>query len=152
MRTNVDSTASAPGLGEDTYDVFARTCPSRPTLEHITGRWGALALGALGSSGPLRFNELGRRVDGVSQKMLSQTLHALERDGFVHREVVASIPPHVQYSLTPLGRRISSLLLNLFTQLEGNMREVLEARRLYDADGSEAGRRGDGVGELDPGR
>ncbi|MFC9918410.1 winged helix-turn-helix transcriptional regulator [Agromyces binzhouensis] len=122
---------SAPEGGEQEYDVFARTCPSRPTLEHITGRWGALVLGAL-NDGPLRFNELGRRVDGVSQKMLSQTVHALERDGFVEREVMGTIPPHVEYSLTPIGRHTSKILVDLFSHLEGHMPNVLEARRRYD--------------------
>ncbi len=67
------------------FDVFSRECPSRSTLEHVTGRWGGLTLGALYEES-LRFNELRRRVDGVSEKMLSQTLHALERDGLVLRE------------------------------------------------------------------
>ena len=74
------------------FDVFARNCPSRGTLEHVTGRWGVLTMGALYDSS-LRFNELRRRVDGVSEKMLSQTLHALERDGLVHRDAQPTNPP-----------------------------------------------------------
>ncbi|WP_449344837.1 winged helix-turn-helix transcriptional regulator, partial [Streptomyces narbonensis] len=80
------------------YDVFARACPSRGTLEHVTGRWGSLTLGAL-YDGTFRFNELRRRVDGVSEKMLSQTLHALERDGLVHRDAQPTNPPRVDYRL-----------------------------------------------------
>src|SRR5690606_7659717 len=88
------------------FDVFAKACPSRGTLEHVTGRWGGLILGAL-YEGSLRFNELRRRVDGVSEKMLSQTLHALERDGLVHREAQPTNPPRVDYELTPLGREVA---------------------------------------------
>lgn len=126
----ISNDASAP---DEEYDVFSRTCPSRPTLEHITGRWGTLVIGAL-AAGPLRFNELGRRVDGVSQKMLSQTVHELERDGFVDRHVIASIPPHVEYSLTPAGTSIAEHLLALIEHLEGLMPDVLDARRRYDAE------------------
>ncbi|MFG2502672.1 winged helix-turn-helix transcriptional regulator [Streptomyces sp. NPDC048441] len=114
------------------YDVFARQCPSRGTLEHVTGRWGALTLGAL-HDGTLRFNELRRRVDGVSEKMLSQTLHALERDGLVHRAAQPTNPPRVEYQLTPLGREIADRLLNLIHFVEGRMDGVLEARERYDS-------------------
>jgi len=113
------------------FDVFAKACPSRGTLEHITGRWGALTLGAL-HEGSLRFNELRRRVDGVSEKMLSQTLHALERDGLVHREAQPTNPPRVDYELTPLGRELATRLLGLIHFLEGRMDDVLDARRSYD--------------------
>ncbi|AZS84874.1 winged helix-turn-helix transcriptional regulator [Streptomyces griseoviridis] len=116
------------------YDVFAKECPSRGTLEHITGRWGALVLGAL-SEGSLRFNELRRRVAGVSEKMLSQTLHALERDGLVLREAQTTNPPRVDYELTPLGREVAGRLLGLIHFLEGSMDDVLAARRRYDARG-----------------
>jgi DNA-binding HxlR family transcriptional regulator len=113
------------------YNVFAKTCPSRGTLEHVTGRWGALTLGAL-SEGPFRFNELRRRVDGVSEKMLSQTLHALERDGLVHREAQPTNPPRVDYELTPLGHEVTRRLLSLIHFVEGRMDDVLAARRSYD--------------------
>jgi DNA-binding HxlR family transcriptional regulator len=113
------------------YDVFARACPSRGTLEHVTGRWGGLTLGAL-YEGSLRFNELRRRVDGVSEKMLSQTLHALERDGLVHREAQPTNPPRVDYELTPLGRGVAERLIGLIEFVEGRMDDVLEARRSYD--------------------
>ncbi|MFJ3308029.1 winged helix-turn-helix transcriptional regulator [Streptomyces sp. NPDC086549] len=114
------------------YSVFAKACPSRGTLEHVTGRWGGLALGAL-HEGSLRFNELRRRVDGVSEKMLSQTLHALERDGLVHREAQPTNPPRVDYELTPLGREVAVRLLSLIHFVEGSMDDVLEARQEYDA-------------------
>ncbi|MFF5723696.1 winged helix-turn-helix transcriptional regulator [[Kitasatospora] papulosa] len=114
------------------FDVFSRRCPSRETLEHVTGRWGGLTLGALHESGA-RFNELRRRVDGVSEKMLSQTLHALERDGLVHREAQLTNPPRVDYGLTPLGRQVAERLMALIELVEGRMPEVVEARTRYDA-------------------
>ncbi|RSN57667.1 transcriptional regulator [Streptomyces sp. WAC 04229] len=116
---------------EPAYDVFARGCPSRGTLEHVTGRWGALTLGAL-SEGSLRFNELRRRVDGVSEKMLAQTLHALERDGLVHREAQHTNPPRVDYELTASGREVAQRLIALIQCLEGRMDEVLASRERYD--------------------
>jgi len=117
--------------GADPYDVFARTCPSRPTLEHVTGRWGSLVLGAL-ASGPMRFNELRRRVDGISQKILAQTLQYLERDGFVERELISTFPMHVEYSLSDSGQAIAEHLVTLFTHLQAQMPAVLEAQRKYD--------------------
>ncbi|UPT44962.1 helix-turn-helix domain-containing protein [Streptomyces sp. WAC00303] len=113
------------------FDVFSRQCPSRSTLEHATGRWGSLTLGAL-YEGSLRFNELRRRVDGVSEKMLSQTLHALERDGLVLREAQPVNPPRVDYELTPFGREITEKLLGLIRFVEGRMDDVLAARTRYD--------------------
>lgn len=113
------------------FDVFSKACPSRGTLEHVTGRWGALTLGAL-YEGSFRFNELRRRVDGVSEKMLSQTLHALERDGLVHREAQPTNPPRVDYELTPLGREVAERLLSLIHFVQGHMDDVLGARERYD--------------------
>ncbi|GGP49183.1 winged helix-turn-helix transcriptional regulator [Streptomyces abikoensis] len=115
------------------FDVFARNCPSRETLGHVTGRWGALTLGALRED-TLRFNELRRRVEGVSEKMLSQTLHALERDGLVHREAQPTNPPRVDYRLTPLGRDVTGRLMGLIELLEERMPEVLAARQRYDGE------------------
>ncbi|GAA3081795.1 hypothetical protein GCM10020254_27720 [Streptomyces goshikiensis] len=82
--------------------------------------------------GPCRFNELRRRVDGVSEKMLSQTLQALERDGIVHREAQPTNPPRVDYELTPLGREVAGRLASLIHLLEGSMEQVLTARQAYD--------------------
>jgi DNA-binding HxlR family transcriptional regulator len=128
MTTTQELTA---GLDDLPYNVFAKACPSRGTLEHVTGRWGALTLGVL-YEGSLRFNELRRRVDGVSEKMLSQTLHALERDGLVHREAQPTNPPRVDYELTPLGHEVAQRLVSLIHFLEGRMDDVLEARERYD--------------------
>lgn len=113
------------------FDVFARACTSRETMAHATGRWGTLSLVAL-LDGTTRFNALRRRVDGISEKMLSQTLQALERDGLVLREARPTIPPHVEYSLTPLGTAVAEKLHELIELLEGRMPEVLAARAAYD--------------------
>ena len=126
------STEQRPEGQELPFNVFAKACPSRDTLEHVTGRGGALTLGAL-YEGSLRFNELRRRVDGVSEKMLSQTLHALERDGLVLREAQPTNPPRVDYELTPLGREVAERLLSLIRYVEGSMDAVLQARDRYDA-------------------
>lgn len=127
----MDESTRRDGADSLPFDVFSRQCPSRGTLEHVTGRWGSLTLTALHDSGS-RFNELRRRVDGVSEKMLSQTLHALERDGLVHREAQPTNPPRVDYELTPLGREVADRLRMLIQLLEGRMPEVLDARNRYD--------------------
>ena len=117
--------------GQLLFDVFAQDCPSRPAMEHVTSRWGLLAILAL-RDGSVRFNALRRRVDGVSEKMLSQTLHALERDGFVDRQAQLTIPPRVDYSLTPLGLEVSHQLFALVELLEGRMPAILLAQQRYD--------------------
>lgn len=127
----MDETTPRNGADSLPFDVFSRQCPSRGTLEHVTGRWGSLTLTALYEAGA-RFNELRRRVDGVSEKMLSQTLHALERDGLVLREAQRTNPPRVDYELTPLGREVAGRLLGLIQLVEGRMPEVLDARSRYD--------------------
>jgi DNA-binding HxlR family transcriptional regulator len=99
-------------------DVFARDCGSRAAFEVVTSKWASLALLALGE-GSYRFNALRRRVEGVSEKMLSQTLQALERDGMVTRDVVTTIPPRVEYALTPLGEGVAEKLRALADLLEG---------------------------------
>jgi len=112
-------------------NVFDRNCPSRPVLEHATSRWGVLVLGAL-LGGTRRFSELRREVDGVSEKMLSATLQALERDGMVEREVRPVIPPHVDYSLTELGVRTARHVRGLYEWIEEALPSVLAAQRRYD--------------------
>ena len=130
---STDAAGSAPPSGEPgptsalVTDVFARGCASRAAFEDVTSRWASLALLALGEGG-YRFNALRRRVEGVSEKMLSQTLQALERDGMVTREVVTAIPPRVEYALTPLGERVARQLRALADLLEASAAEVEAAR------------------------
>ena len=114
--------------------VFARDCTSRDVLAHVAGKWSVLALLALDEGG-YRFNALRRRVQGVSEKMLAQTLQTLERDGMVTREVVTAIPPRVEYELTPLGARVAAHMRELVELLEGAVPDVVAAREAYDAGG-----------------
>ena len=91
---------------------FPSACPSRTVLDHVTSKWGVLVLVAL-AGGTKRWSELRRAVDGVSEKMLAQTLQTLERDGLVQRDARPIIPPHVDYRLTALGRDLVERLLPL---------------------------------------
>jgi DNA-binding HxlR family transcriptional regulator len=93
-------------------DVFTPSCPSRVLLDHVTSRWGVLVLVAL-SDGMMRWSEIRRRLKGLTEKMLAQTLHTLEADGLVLREAHPVVPPRVDYSLTDRGREVAALLLPL---------------------------------------
>ena len=104
--------------------VMPAACPSRIVLDHVTSKWGVLVLVAL-SEGTLRWGELRRRAQGISEKMLAQTLRTLERDGFVHRQAQPVIPPHVDYSLTDRGRELASRLLPLMAWIVANAEDIL---------------------------
>lgn len=106
------------------FDVMAGGCPSRAVLEHVTSRWGALTLAAL-TAEPARFGELRRHVDGISEKMLSQTLKSLEADGLVDRQVRSAVPPHVDYVLTPAGEKVAAAVQDLILAVYDVMPEVL---------------------------
>jgi len=121
-------TASTDGR----YDVLAEACPTRQVVNRIGDRWSLLVLYAL-EGGTLRFQELRRAVEGVSQKMLTQTLRLLERDGLVRREVFASVPPRVEYSLTPLGQSLSSRIAGIREWAYESMPGIEAARRDFDA-------------------
>lgn len=101
-------------------DVFAPNCPSRAIIKHVTSTWGLLALIALRSE-TLRFSELRRRVNGVSERMLAQTLQQLEGDGLVLRQSYPVVPPHVEYSLTEIGQEAAVLVEALAEWVEGRM-------------------------------
>lgn len=116
----------------DRGDLYNRNCPTRVVLDHVMGRWGGLILGAL-RSGTLRFAELQRVVDGVSEKMLAQTLRALERDGLIARKSYPVVPPHVEYSLTPLGRECAEHVWALADWIEAHLRDLVDAQRRHDA-------------------
>ncbi|WP_277953772.1 winged helix-turn-helix transcriptional regulator [Saccharopolyspora soli] len=107
-------------------------CPYRLVLEHVTSRWGVLVLIKL-LDRPYRFNELRRAIGNVSEKMLSQTLQTLERDGVVHRDAKPVIPPRVDYSLTNLGREAAEQVRALALWTHQRMDEVQKARKEYDA-------------------
>ncbi|WP_298045801.1 helix-turn-helix domain-containing protein [uncultured Citricoccus sp.] len=108
--------------------VFPAGCPSRTVLDHITSKWGVLILVAL-SEGEQRWSELRRRAEGISEKMLAQTLKTLERDGLVQRTAQPIIPPRVDYSLTARGHELSALLLPLVAWAFENADEILNDQR-----------------------
>ena len=104
--------------------MLAAECPSRAVLTHVTSRWGVLVLVVL-LGGMHRFSQLRKEVGGVSEKMLAQTLVALEGDGFVLRTALPVIPPHVEYNLTPLGREVAERLEVLVDWIEDNLPRIL---------------------------
>jgi len=118
--TAARSSVRMPAPGE----VFAAACPSRVVLDHVTSKWGVLVLVAL-ADGPQRWSELRRRAEGVSEKMLAQTLRTLEADGLVRRDAQPVIPPRVDYSLTPRGRELVALLLPLFGWVVANADDIV---------------------------
>jgi len=108
-------------------NLLAEACPSREVLKHVTSRWGVLVLLVLANR-THRFSELRRAIGGVSERMLAQTLQWLEGDGLVDRVALAVVPPHVQYSLTPLGRQAASKVGGLADWIEVNLPQILAAR------------------------
>jgi len=113
------------------YDAFLAECPARQLLDRISDKWVSLLLVAL-ADGPLRYSDLSRKVAGVSQKMLTQTLRGLERDGLVTRAVTPSVPVRVDYELTALGRSLLPVMRAIKDWAEDNMPEVAAARSAYD--------------------
>ncbi len=112
-----------PGTGE----IFAAGCPSRVVLDHVTSKWGVLVLVAL-ADGPQRWSELRRRAEGISEKMLAQTLRTLESDGIVNRDAHPVIPPRVDYSLTDRGAELVAGLLPLFGWVVANADDIVGDR------------------------
>ncbi|MFC8734518.1 winged helix-turn-helix transcriptional regulator [Luteimicrobium sp. NPDC057192] len=113
------------------YNAFFAACPSRQVLETIGNKWACLVVNAL-EGGPLRHSEIGRTVAGASQKMLTQTLRTLERDGLVTRTVTPTVPVRVDYELTALGVNLTPVLHALKAWSEGHIAEILDARDAYD--------------------
>ncbi|MFE3883858.1 winged helix-turn-helix transcriptional regulator [Streptomyces lydicus] len=127
------------------YDAFVAACPSRKLLDRISGKWVALILAALGSDSAhepgadcageprvMRYSELQRLLAGVSQKMLTQTLRSLERDGLVSRTVVPTVPVTVSYELTDLGLSLYEMMRGLKAWAEVHMDDVLANRQTYE--------------------
>lgn len=113
-------------------DVFSDACPSREVLRNVTSRWGVLILVAL-RGGTHRFSDLRRKIKGISEKMLAQTLQTLEQDGFVLRVAHPVIPPHVEYSLTPVGQEVSQRVEDLANWIEQSLPQILNARETAQA-------------------
>ncbi|TCR68922.1 helix-turn-helix domain-containing protein [Bosea sp. BK604] len=112
-------------------DPFDAKCPTRQVLDRIGDRWAVLILISLERE-TMRFNALRRRIEAISQKMLSQTLKSLERDGLIDRKVFATVPVTVEYSLTPLGRTLSQTVHALTLWAETHIGEVEAAQQRYD--------------------
>ena len=115
-------------VAENTRDPFARGCPSRDVLTKIGDRWTVLVINAL-AQGSLRYSELHHRVDGISQKMLSQTLKGLTHDGLVARQVYPEIPPRVEYELTAAGLSLLEPLQMLVNWAIAHMDDIVAARK-----------------------
>ncbi len=109
-------------------NLFAANCPTRDILDHVTSRWGSLVLVLLLRENSYRFSELAYLIGGVSEKMLAQTLRALEADGFVLRTVHATKPPKVDYSLTTIGRELAERMQALTAYIEANVHRVVAHR------------------------
>ncbi|WP_280183155.1 winged helix-turn-helix transcriptional regulator [Nocardia cyriacigeorgica] len=109
-------------------DVYSAKCPTRQVLDHIAGKWTVLVVDAL-LEGTMRYTDLSRRIEGVSQKMLTQTLRSLEGDGFITRTVYPTIPPRVEYDLTALGRSLAEPITALRQWTEDHINEIEQARR-----------------------
>jgi DNA-binding HxlR family transcriptional regulator len=114
------------------YDAFMAACPTRQVFATIGDKWAGLVVNAL-ANGPRRHGELRTRIAGASQKMLTQTLRTLERDGLVTRTVTPSVPVRVDYELTALGHTLVPILAALKSWSESNIGEILQAREDYDA-------------------
>lgn len=122
-------------MAEWQLNPYDRNCPTRRVLDTIGDRWTVLVVGSL-ASGPLRYSEIAQRVDGVSQKMLTQTLRALERDGLVKRTQYPQIPPRVEYELTEAGQTLREPLQALVTWAITHMSHILGARDGAQGDAS----------------
>ncbi|WP_051341066.1 winged helix-turn-helix transcriptional regulator [Azospirillum halopraeferens] len=113
------------------WNAYAALCPTRQALDRIADKWTVLILGLL-CDGPMRFNAIRRRVEGISQKVLSQTLKSLERDGLVVRTAYPTVPVTVEYAITPIGASLADTVTPLRRWAEENIESILRARRAYD--------------------
>ncbi|MEV5595952.1 helix-turn-helix domain-containing protein [Streptomyces sp. NPDC052496] len=127
---NVGLQLSTPPADEE-GDAFNGACQGRVVFDHLTSRWGVLIIAAL-QSAPLRFSGLHARIGGISEKMLSQTLRTLVRDGLVERTVTPAAPPQVSYALTPLGDSAAGPLLEVLDWIHAHTTDVVAAQHRHD--------------------
>lgn len=113
-------------------NVYSADCPTRQILDRVGDKWAVLILLLLRAQ-PMRFNQLRRTIEGISQKMLSQVLKSLERDGLIRRRAIATVPVTVEYSITSLGATLAAAVDPLRDWAERHLKEVLVAQRRYDA-------------------
>ncbi len=130
--SHLEVTLPFPDPSRERGDVFAAQCPTRSLLDRLADKWSVMVLSTL-DDGPMRFNALRRRIEGVSQKMLSQTVRQLERDGLVSRLVEPTVPVSVTYALTPLGRTLVVAIQPIIDWAETRMGSVAAAQAEYDA-------------------
>lgn len=111
-----------------TEGKFTSGCPTRQVLDHVMSRWAPLLIASLAAAGPMRWSELRRRADGISEKMLAQTLRQLEQDGLVVRDAKPVVPPHVEYALTPLGAEFADHLVPLMAWIGAHAEQIIGVR------------------------
>lgn len=126
------TTAIGAGRGRMAFNVYMENCPTRMVLDRIADKWALLILRLIAAE-PLRFNQIRREIEGISQKVLSQTLKDLERDGLVSRRAFATVPVTVEYSLTELGRTLTDAASSISRWAETNIKAVMTAQAKYDA-------------------
>lgn len=127
-----DENASCTSLSEKFRrgELFNANCPSREVLKRLTSRWSLLILVAL-EYDTLRFSELKRKIGGISERMLAQTLRFMETDGFVERIAYDVIPPHVEYRLTPMGQEVRGQVVGLADWVEMNLQQIMVNRQQF---------------------
>ncbi|AIG73746.1 HxlR family transcriptional regulator [Amycolatopsis sp. MJM2582] len=126
-------------LFEEWVAVHGRDCPSRTVIEVLANKWALYVLGAIRRyERPMRFSELRRLLDGITQKMLTQTLRSLERDGLIRRDVYPTVPPRVEYGLTPLGVDVGRLTNAVAEWAVENVDQILASRSAFDEKAAEA--------------
>jgi DNA-binding HxlR family transcriptional regulator len=128
QRTNTENASR----GRQAFNVYMENCPTRLVLDRIADKWALLILRLLAGE-PRRFNRIKREIEGISQKVLSQTLKDLERDGLVSRRAFATVPVTVEYSVTDLGRTLTDVASSISRWAETNIKAVLAAQAKYDA-------------------
>lgn len=112
-------------LQEQSPGVFTEACPTRTVLDHVMSKWGVLVLLAL-TDGTIRWGELRRKVQGISEKMLAATLRTLEKDGFVLRTAYPEVPPRVEYALTPRGVDLMERMMPLMAWIADNAESIVD--------------------------
>jgi DNA-binding HxlR family transcriptional regulator len=118
-------------MSKQAYDVLNPKCPTQQVLDRIASKWTMLVILALGDE-RVHYAQLRRRVEGVTKKMLTQTLRALERDGLIERRVYRTVPPQTEYGLTPLGHSLARAVTAIRTWAYDNVDQIVEARTAYD--------------------
>lgn len=125
-------------MNEENFEKYLDkdNCPVRCILSRIGDKWSVLIISLLGEAGPIRFNEIGKTLGDISQKMLTTTLRSLEADGLVSRHIYPVIPPKVEYQLTDLGRSLLPLLQGLSGWAHNNMEQIVNNRKIYEVSSS----------------